>query len=294
MAGWWERRWAPEWAGAWTLARILFVMAAIYNQLLRYPRIADAYASTDMVFAYKPFYLANHYVLTTDTGFALWWVGLGALLAALWGGRLAKPALVIWLLTSWVLLSSECFNTKAYDRLMTWQTVALLLGPIGERGLTTKARSPLGRWWLLIAYCAIYGSTGYFKARYEPLWFTGEALQWHLVLPWFGQTVVGSWMSDKLWITWPLCIFTVVFECGFPLIVWFRRLNPWALLGGVLLHGGILVTMNVGVFSYAALAMYPVLLHPETARDWWARWQARGGLRRPGTRSSGSPPAPAS
>jgi hypothetical protein len=274
MGAWWERRWAPEWAGGWTLARVLFALAALYNQLLRYPRIDDAYASTDMIFSYKPFYLADHFVLTPATGHALWWTGFLALLALLWGGRLAKPALLIWLLSGWVLLSMECFNTKAYDRLMTWQAIALLLGPIGERGLSGKARSPLGRWWLLVTYCCIYGSTGYFKARYEPLWWTGEALQWHLVLPYFGQTVVGAWMSDKLWITWPLCVLTVLGECGFPLLIWFRRTNPWILTVMVGFHLGILVTMNVGVFSHAAIALYPVLLHPEVARKWWLRWEA--------------------
>ncbi len=274
MGAWWDRRWAPQWAGGWALARVLFALAALYNQLLRYPRVEDAYASADMVFAYKPFYLANHVVLTTETGWAMWWAGTVGLLLLLWGGRVAKLGLLAWFLSSWVLLGSECFNTKAYDRLMAWQTLALLMGPIGERDLTRRKRSPLGRWWLLITYCCIYGSTGYFKARYEPLWWTGEALQWHLVLPYFGQTVLGSWMSDKLWITWPLCIFTIVFECGFPLLIWFRRLNPWVLLAGVALHLGILVTMNVGVFSWAALAVYPVLLDPRTAQAWWGRWQA--------------------
>ena len=91
-----------------------------------------------------------------------------------WGGRLAKLGICVFLFGSWVLLMSEALNTKAYDRLLTWVAWGLLLSPIGERTLTTKHRSPVGRWFLLCIYAAMYGSTGLHKLLMEPQgWFSG-------------------------------------------------------------------------------------------------------------------------
>ena len=135
----------------------------------------------------------------------------------LFGGRVAKPGLVLWLLTTTVLLVNETLNIKAYDRLNLWLCLAFLLAPIGERALQHKWRSPEARWVLLITFCALYGSTGWLKALKEPTWWTtGDVLAYHMLHPYFGMKPIGVWVSGQQWLVVPLCWITVVFEAGFP------------------------------------------------------------------------------
>ncbi|MCK6502613.1 hypothetical protein L6R53_04330 [Myxococcota bacterium] len=272
------RLYAPQWAGPWALARVLYALGCVFAHLLRLPFIEDAYASTDMVFSRPPFQLADHVVFSPATAYGLWAaavVGAGLLLV---GGRLARPGLILWLCASWLLIAAEAFNIKAYDRVITWIGLGLLLGPIGERGLTRKWRSPYGRWFLLVFYAALYGSTGGLKALEDGVWWTGDVLAFHLVDRWFGGSAMGAWVSGQRWLYLPMQWFTVAFELLFPVAVLLRRLNPWWLLAGVAMHLGIWALMNVGPFSFVALTAYPVLLHPEVAHEWWqracARWPA--------------------
>jgi len=270
-----DRLFQPQWAGGWTAARVLFALVALLTHGPRIIRIEDAYASTDMLFSTHPFRFNDHFILTPESATVFWAIGIAGCLMILWGGRLAKLGVCLFLVGSWVLLMSESLNTKAYDRLLTWVAWGLLLSPIGERGLTDKYRSPVGRWFLLWTYVAIYGSTGLHKLILEPQgWFSGEILSLHVLHRYFGMTPFGIWASDHAWLMMPASWFTLAFECGFPFLIWWRRTSHWVLLAGVLMHLGILLMMNVGPFSYVAIAAYPALLHPETAQDLWRRWRA--------------------
>ena len=275
MRAWLDRIFAPQWAGGWTLARILFGVAALLSHGPRVLHIEDAYASRDMVFSFYPFFFNDHWILTPGTARIVWAVGTGGALMIIWVGRLARPGVLVWLVGSWILLASEALNIKAYDRLMTWVALGIFLGPIGERDLAHKERSPFGRWYLLIVYAAIYGSTGWHKVLLEPRWWSGDVLAYHLVNLYFGGRPIGVWASDQPWITMPGSWVTLVFEAGFPFLVWFRRTNPILLAMGLTMHLGILFLMDVGPFSYCAVAAYPVLLHPDVARRIWQWLDAR-------------------
>lgn len=266
-----ERLYAPQWAGGWAATRGAYVLACLATQLPRLSMIEDAYAPTDMVFSKPPFHLADYVVLSPNSGMLVWAAGVVGLLMLGWGGRLARPGLLLWLAASWLLLAAEAFNIKAYDRVITWIGLALFFAPISERGLTQAWRSPFARWVMILFYMALYGSTGWLKALEGSTWWTGDVLAWHLVDHWFGGSSLGAWVSGQRWVYLPMQWFTVIFEVGFPLAVLLRRLNPIWLLAGILLHLGIWATMNVGPFSFVALAGYPVLLHPEVARGCWAR-----------------------
>ena len=274
-----DRLFAPVWAGPWTAFRLAFAVSATAALLPRYAGIGDAYGVQDMVFSQRPFRLAEKIVFTEPTMTVIWAAGLAGLVLLAIGGRLAKPGVVIWLVCSWLMIASEALNIKAYDRLLTWMAIAMLLGPSGERNMAEKWRSPVGRWFLVLVFCAIYGSTGWLKALKEPAWWSGEVLSYHLVHQYFGLKPLGIWVSAQQWITAPFGTITVLFECAFPLLIWFRRTNPWMVAIGCGMHLGILLLMNVGPFSYVALAAYPVLLHPEFARRWWARFEERRSCR---------------
>jgi len=271
-----DRLFAPQWAGGWQLSRILLALAALAGHLPRAWGIGDVYGVQDLIFTMGPMTLNNHVQWSEGTAWGLWTAGLLGLFGLVWGGRAAKPGLLLWFGTTVLLLVNETLNVKAYDRLFMWVTLAFLLSPIGERKLTRKWRSPAGRWVLLVVFMALYGSTGWLKAIKEPTWWTnGDVLAYHMLHHYFGMKTIGVWASTQKWLLLPLCWGTVIFEAAFPVLVWFRRVNPWLLLVGALMHLGIRLFMNVGPFSYLALAVYPVLLHPEVAREWWERWQRR-------------------
>lgn len=266
-----DRLFAPAWAGGWTATRIVFASVLLLFALMRIPAIPDAYASDDMVFANWPFFLADHYRVTLRTAYLLAAGGVLGLAGVLAGGRAMRPGLVLFVVCEWVLLSAEALNVKAHDRLALWIALGLLFSPAAERGLVDKWRSPAARWYLLVVYAGIYGSTGWLKLLEEPAWWDGDVLAYHLVHRHFAGGPLAAWLSGQRWLVAPMGWVTVVFECLFPLLVWSRRVNPWLLVVGASFHLGIAVLMNVGKFSWIALSAYPVLLHPEVARGLWAR-----------------------
>lgn len=268
-----ERLYAPIWAGGYAGTRLSFALAAGLTMAPRVTMLGDAYAAPDMSFRVAPFYLADHLQLTLPTATGLWAASLLGLLGLAWGGRLARPGLLLWASCAALLLAAEGFNIKAYDRLLFWIALGLLFSPIHERGLLTARRSPWGRWFVLLVYIGLYGSTGGLKALQTGpgSWWTGTVLPYHLVDVWFGNLPVGVAISAQPWLWMPMQWFTLLFELGFPLAVLLRRLNPLWLLLGLVFHLGVLALMNVGPFSFVALCAYPLLLHPEAGRRLWER-----------------------
>jgi hypothetical protein len=266
----------PEWAGGWELLRWAWAFAAFLCIAPRALGIGDAFGAPDMVFAsFFPLNLASSLALGAQGAWALWVTGIVGVGCVAWGGRAFYPGLALWLIGNWGMLSEEALNAKAYDRLLLWIAAALVLSPAWERGLTGKWRSPLPRLFLINVYCAAYGSTGILKLLYEPTWWTGEVLSFHMLHPWFGGKPLGVFISSHLWLTAFMGWWTVAFEALFPFLVWFRRINPFVLVLGFCFHLGLLFLMDVGPFMFVAISAYPVLLHPEVARGLWERWQAR-------------------
>lgn len=267
----WAWLWRPRWAGTWTLARWTYAIAGALTHGPKARWIEDAYASSDVIFSRKPINIVDYVVFTPPSMFVVWALGMLGLGGLARGGRWARPGIVLFVISHWLMLGSEAVNTKGYDRLITWEALALLLGPISERDLTSKWRSPVGRWLMLIIFMAIYLANGLQKGLNEPHWRDGTALAYNLVDLNFGGTVLGSWLSG-----WPLACTvlgwgTLIFEIGFPFLILLRWTNPLILFVGIGFHLGIALTMHVGTFSWIALAAYPVLLSPETGERIWRR-----------------------
>ena len=266
----------PHWAGAWQLARVMFAMCCVLNLGRRFWAIGDAIAAPDMVFTTGYYQLANYVTWSQPTAYGIWTVGMLAAVLTFLPSRAYKPALVIYCLCLAALALEEALNVAAYDRLLGWMAIGFLLSPAHEPGLTSKWRSPLARYWMLVVFIAIYGSTGLMKLIHDPGWFDGSVLAWHLVHQFHANNALAAWVSGQSWLLAPMCWITLIFEAGFPLFVMLRRTNPLILLVGVGFHLGLLALMNVGPFGLISLSAYPVLLHPDVARDAWTRltaWQ---------------------
>ena len=273
LVSWLDRLYRPIWSGGWTISRYAFVVVAALTWGPRFWGIPDVYAVEDMVFSSGIFRLSDHWILSPRSGYLMWSIAMAGLGLTAVGGRMTKVGIALFLLASWTLLSAEALNIKAYDRLLTWIAIGLMLGPTSERSLDQKYRSPFGRWFLLVVYSSIYGSTGWLKVLEQGSnWISGKVLSYHLVHLWFGMKPLGIWLSDQIWFTVSASWVTLLAECSFPFLIWFRRTNPWILTLAASMHLGILLVMNVGPFSFISLCAYPILLHPEHAKhlsEWW-------------------------
>ncbi len=125
----------------------------------------------------------------------------------------------------------------------------------------------------------VYMSAGVSKIMTQPAWL---ALS--------GTPVLYRVMTDPLaahldpvatqaWF-WPLRVMgwgTILLECSAPLL--YTRWAPVWAVAGLGMHLGIAFTMELGMFSWGMMAIYPLLLAP-----WWLpaldRWQAARALAR--------------
>ena len=271
-----DRLFAPAWAGGWAATRLLFVVAAALAHAPRAAGIGDAYGAADLALNRGIYRLPEWMIVTPTHCWVAWAVGLAGLAMVAWGGRALHVGLLAWFAGSWFLLADEAINVKAYDRLLTWIALALLLSPAWRRGLVRTWAHPTARLLLLIVFCAIYGSTGFAKLLHEPSWIgSGEVLQHHLLATTFGLKPLGVLLSGSPWLVAPMAWTTVAFEVLFPFLIWIRRTNPWVLAVGAAFHLGLMALLDVGPFGLVSLAAYPVLLHPEVARGLWERATAR-------------------
>jgi len=273
--------WRPRWAGGWEASRLLFALAAASAHLPRRGQIADALTYPEITFVTGFTHVADHALLGPAGAYGLWGLGLVGLAGLIAGGRAAKPGLALWLACYLALLAAMGLESRVPTRWLVMVSIGLLLGPIGERGLAARWRSPLGRWYFLVIFGAIYGSTGWLKLLAEPAWRDGSSLAYNLVDLEFGCRPLGVWVSDQPALLAVMAWWTILFEALFPLLALLRRTNPWILAAGACMHLGIESMMHVGTLTFTCLAMYPVLLEPDVAQRAWARVSARGGAAPP-------------
>jgi hypothetical protein len=182
-------------------------------------------------------------------------------------------------LVTWFLLVSFHFANQAVlnagDALLRCGLFYLLWMPAGAawsvdaRLAAARGRAPsatVAAWGLRLAQAqllVVYLFTALEKAAGGPRashWLTGEAVGRALRHPlvmrvdWF--TDLPAWIAAS--VTWAV----LAWELTFPLLVASRRLRPWALGFGVLVHVGIALVMDVGHFSFTVLAYY-VLFVPD-------------------------------
>lgn len=107
----------------------------------------------------------------------------------------------------------------------------------------------------------------YFDSVWEKVpgdtWRSGTAVAWSLANDNLSRAPGGDFLVGHQVLTNVLTYGTLIVEISMALLVWNRRLRPWVLAGGVLLHVGIEVGMPLGYFPAVVLAAYVVFVTPE-------------------------------
>ncbi|MCC6150822.1 MAG: DUF393 domain-containing protein [Planctomycetes bacterium] len=144
----------------------------------------------------------------------------------------------------------------------SWRALSLDRRILARFGWQADPSAPV--WSLRLAQiqlCIMYVATGIDKAaRFDAAnlgasaWFDGSAISKALRFTTIARTEWMAWVP--VWATAPMAWVTLLWEILFPVLVMFRRTRPWALALGVLVHGGIFLTMEVTHFSLTTLSFY--------------------------------------
>jgi hypothetical protein len=173
-----------------------------------------------------------------------------------------------------------------YKPVQMFQVVVLMaLTPVGRslsvdraievRRARAERRSPAPEtvpWWqvelFILQICAIYLWAAENKS--DEAWFRGERMERYWV-EWFGG-------SDSLAfkpLVHPIAVFfawaTTILEYALAFGLLSRRLRPYLMWGGVMLHIGILYTVAVTYFSSMMLCILGLCMPPQVVHDFIAR-----------------------
>jgi hypothetical protein len=107
----------------------------------------------------------------------------------------------------------------------------------------------------------IYFASAIWKL-YDPLWRNGTAVYYVLNQNVFQRFPGSAPLPD--WLTAPATYGTLLFELGFAFLLVVPVLRRFALIGGVLLHVGMLALLEIGPFHLVMLAGYLSFLNPES------------------------------
>jgi hypothetical protein len=153
--------------------------------------------------------------------------------------------IVIW--TLYLAISHSAGQAYSVDRMikrLRQRSAAIEIQPaIGAN---------LGLRLIQIHLCLIYASAGLAKLQ-GPSWWNGRAVGLLIGNSEFRPFDL-SFLADHPMLIQLSTHLTVALELLYPVLIWQRRLRPWLLVGAVLMHAAIALTMGLTEFSIAMLA----------------------------------------
>jgi hypothetical protein len=238
------------------------------------------------------------HIVSSDWAVVAVWVLL--LLAALavtvgWHTRLA--ALVVFV----AVLSFQRRNIFVFnsgDVVLRIEALYLALAPAGaalslDRRRTAgsfwdaQVRAPWGLRLMQVQLSIIYLTTVHDKLT-GSTWNDGTAVSYALRLTDLQAFALPDWLTTNAvlmnFATWG----TLVLELSIGVLVWNRRLRPWVLGAGIVMHMIFVLTLAVAFFSFAMYVLYLSFVPEDTARRWVDRTRVRLA-----TRSAADTPSPA-
>lgn len=144
------------------------------------------------------------------------------------------------------------------DLLLLWASAPFLLAPVAVDLRDRVARRGYG-WPVRVAMLVtalVYLFAGYHKLRRSgPEWVYGDNMSFVMLWgPSIGDTPWESaarWIGDHVWAGRATAAAILGFELTFPLVLVFRRLQPWYALAAVGLHAGTWVLLGLDYWAWA-------------------------------------------
>lgn len=148
------------------------------------------------------------------------------------------------------------------DLLLLWTAVPFLLAPVVVARGDTEPRREYG--WPVrssaVIAALIYGLAGYHKLGRSGLdWAFGDNLRYVLLWgPAYGPVRWGEaarWVAERWWAFKGASAFSLLFELTFPVVVFWRRLQPLYAVIALVLHGATWVFLGLDYWAWAATAL---------------------------------------
>lgn len=172
------------------------------------------------------------------------------------------------------LLYRNFWVTNSGDLLLRNLAFLLLFVPTGAALTLPQFLRDRGRAWEFpehpiwpLRLIQIQISLGYLFSGWEKLrgetWTDGTAISYALRIDDIVRFQAPGLLTDNVLLVNVLTYGTLALEVALAILVWNRTLRPWLLAGGVLMHLGIDVFLEVGFFSYLMIVSYIAFIPPE-------------------------------
>ena len=274
----WRSFWfRPEPATTLGVVRIAFGVLAIAWTLSLYPDLRVLFGP-DGVLPQHPsisYRWGVFDVATSESALLIgWWVLLVSAVAMTvgWHSRIAA-LLVFVLVVSFDRRNPFVFNSG--DVLFRIEALFLALSPCGAAlsvdqlrragsFVAAQWRAPWALRLMQVQVSLIYLSTVQIKTS-GASWPDGTAVSYALRLDDMILVPAPHWVTTHAFLmnvaTWA----TLAVELSIGILVWNRRLRPWVLSAGVIMHLMIMININVGFFSLAMFVAYLAFIPPQAA-----------------------------
>ena len=273
----WSRFWfEPEPTGALGVFRICFGVLTLLWTLSLLPDL-HSFFSANGVLPHRSHIGSGAWDLFPGDETLLFALMLTASLCLTLGIGTRLAALIVFAgITSFERRNVFVFNSG--DGLMRVMAFYLMLAPSGAALSVDRLRRAPGRFWelparapwawrlLQVQFSVLYLSAAWAKVRGQT-WNDGTAVSYALRVADLQRFAAPHFVSHGVLASNLLTFGAIAVELSLGVLVWNRRLRPWVLAAGVLLHLGIELTIRVGFFSLALFVLYLVWLPP----DWPAR-----------------------
>jgi ABC-type multidrug transport system fused ATPase/permease subunit len=97
-------------------------------------------------------------------------------------------------------------------------------------------------------------------------WPQGTAVSYALRLQDLMLLPTPHWLTNSALLMNAVTWGTLAVELSVAILVWNRRLRPWVLAAGVVMHTMIMITIAVGFFTLAMFVLYLAFIPPETVQ----------------------------
>ena len=239
-------------------------------------------------------------IWTSDQVLLIGWILLLVSAVALmigWHSRLAA-LMVFVLILSFEHRDPWTFNTG--DLAVRIEALFLAISPCGAALSLDQVRGA-GKFWsaqqrpqwpvrlMQVQLSLIY--LGSVQAKLNGnAWPQGTAVSYALRLQDMLLLPLPHWLTTSALLMNAVTWSTLAIELSVGILVWNRRLRPWVLAAGVVMHTMIMITIAVGFFTLAVFVLYLAFVPPEiverlprSAKDMARKLVAA--LARPGTKS---------
>ena len=112
---------------------------------------------------------------------------------------------------------------------------------------------------IMIQLCVAYFTLGIAKLN-DPLWQHGQATYYALSMERYTGTSLNKYLVQYKWLNVLSNYAVMLFELGFPLLIWFKKLRKPLLLFGLVFHLCIYIFMMIYGFQIVFLMAYGLFL----------------------------------